>query len=93
MPRGEFGKLKGKICNVPLETLDVTNVLPRPNDSNSIVIIKFKRKKQYKSDYIYESVRPEHVTRFLEYLKENNHLYNEIEVSSENLNIYIILCA
>ena len=29
MPKGQTPKLKGSICNVPIDTNDVTNVLPR----------------------------------------------------------------
>ena len=47
-----------------------TNILPRTNELNSIVIIKFKRRSQYKND-MYEGVRPELVIRILEYRKHD----------------------
>ena len=34
MPKGQTPKLKGSICNVPIDTNDVTNILPRGADSN-----------------------------------------------------------
>ena len=34
MPKGQDPKLKGAICNVPLEADDVCNILPRGADSN-----------------------------------------------------------
>ena len=34
MPKGQGPKLKGAICNVPLEADDVYNILPRGADHN-----------------------------------------------------------
>ena len=42
MPKGQTPKLKGSICNVPIDTNDATNVLPRGADSNGIIMIKLK---------------------------------------------------
>ena len=44
MPKGNFPKLKGSICNVPIDTVDISDVLPREADSNDLVVIKLKRK-------------------------------------------------
>ena len=44
MPKGQTPKLKGSICNVPIDTNDVTNILPRGADINGIIMIKLKRK-------------------------------------------------
>ena len=37
--KGEFSKIKGNICNVPIETESVCNVLPRPIN-NGLIIVK-----------------------------------------------------
>ena len=76
MPRGEFRKIHGTICNLPLDSPDVVTKLPRGNDSNSIVILKLKRKLEYKGSVYYESVRPSILLEFLTFLKENNPLYS-----------------
>ena len=34
MPKGNFPKLKGSICNVPIDTVDISDLLPRGADSN-----------------------------------------------------------
>ena len=47
MPRGQIEKVSGTICNIPIDTTNVTNMLPRPADSNGLVIIKLKRKLEY----------------------------------------------
>ena len=85
MPRGEFRKIKGTICNVPLNSPDVVTKLPRGNDSNSIVIIKLKRKLEYKNNIYYESVRPEVLLEFLSFLKEANPLYSDIQLVHDNI--------
>ena len=43
MKEGQAPKLKGAICNFPLEADDVCNILPAEADSNGIIIVKLKR--------------------------------------------------
>ena len=40
--KGEFSKIKGNICNVPIETESVINVLSRPVNNNGLIIGKLK---------------------------------------------------
>ena len=47
MPKGQTPKLKGAICNVPLQADNVCHILPRGADSNGIVMVKLKRKLTY----------------------------------------------
>ena len=37
--KGEFSKIKGNICNVPIETESVCNVLPRPVNNNGLTCV------------------------------------------------------
>ena len=85
MPRGEFKKLKGKICNVPLDTKDIVDVLPRGSDSNSVLLLKLKRKLEYKNSVFYEAIRPDIVIDFLQYLKQENDLYNDVVINPDNI--------
>ena len=78
MPKGQMPKLKGSICNVPIDTADVANTLPQGADSNGIVMIKLKRKLVYRGHVYFEAVSPEAVRSALEYLKWNNPLYHDI---------------
>ena len=39
---------KGAICNVPIDVVSICNTLPRPADINVLVIVKLKRKLEYK---------------------------------------------
>ena len=48
MPKGQCLKLKGALCNIPIDVVDLCNTLLRPADSNGIIIVKLKRKLQYR---------------------------------------------
>ena len=85
MPKGQMPKIKGAICNVPFDTGEVFNVLPRGSDSTGIVMVKLKRKLMYTGHVIFEPVRPEKVELLLEYLKVNNHFYKDIVIDTDNI--------
>ena len=91
MPKGQSPKLKGSICNVPVESKDVCNVLPRGMDNNGVVLVKLKRKLCYRGHVYFEPVRPGIVVSALEYLKANNPLYKDVTIDSnysgENLSL------
>ena len=55
MPKGQFPKIKGSICNVPIDTADITNVLPRGADSNGLVMVKLKRKLSFRGHVYFEA--------------------------------------
>ena len=40
---GEFCKIKGSICNIPIETANTCNILPLATVSNGLIIVKLKR--------------------------------------------------
>ena len=42
MPKGQMPKLKGSICNVPIDTNELYNVLPRRSNSTGIIMVKLK---------------------------------------------------
>ena len=82
--------MKGVLCNVPIGVVDICNTLPRPADSNGIVIVKLKRKLQYRGHVYFESVRPGIIFRLLQYLKLNNSLYHDIEIDVKNIVSFLI---
>ena len=43
MPKDQSPKLKGAICNVPIDVVRTCNTLPRPADSNGLLIVKLKK--------------------------------------------------
>ena len=86
MPKGESPKLKGSVCNVPISEIDTNCMtLPRPSDSNGLIIVKLKRKVEYRSHVLFEPVRPSFVESFLKFLKQVNHLYSDIEINVNNI--------
>ena len=56
VPKGQSPKSKGALCNVPIDVIDACKILPRPADSNGIVIVKLKRKLQYRGHAYSESL-------------------------------------
>ena len=38
----EFSKIKGSICNVPIETANIPNIPKRSAVSNGIIVVKLK---------------------------------------------------
>ena len=79
MPKGQTPKLKGSICNVPVDT-NIANTLPQGADSNGIVMVKLKRKMVYRGHVYFEAVSPDLVRSALQYLKLNNPLYSDIVI-------------
>ena len=80
MPKGQTPKLKGSICNVPINTSDIVNTLPQGADSNGILMVKLKRKLMYRGHVYFEAVSPDVVLSALQYLKQYNPLYFDIEI-------------
>ena len=50
--KGHFAKIKGSIFNVPIETSNIFKVLPRPADSNGLILVKRKRHLKYQGHVI-----------------------------------------
>ena len=42
MPKGQQRKIKGAICNVPVNCDETCNILPRPPERSGIVLLKLK---------------------------------------------------
>ena len=88
MPKGNFPKLKCSICNVSFDTADVSNVLSRSANSNSLVVKKLKRKLTYSGHVYFEAVWPELLNQALMYVKKNNQLYSDVGVAIANISDY-----
>ena len=85
MPKGQMPKIKGSICNVPIDISEVHKILPRGADSNGLISVKLKRKLAYRGHVYFEPVRPEHVLHALEFLKANNPLYQDVVIAIEQI--------
>jgi hypothetical protein len=86
MPKGQQRKIKGAICNVLVECSQTCNVLPRPPDRSGIILLKLKRKLQFRGYVYFQAVRPQFVISALNWLIANNPLYRNIEIQCENIN-------
>ena len=85
MPKSQFPKVKGAIYNFPIDSVDVSSLLPRQADSNGLMIIKLKRKLEYKGHVYCEPISPRIVIELLEYLKLHNHLYKNVTIVPDNI--------
>ena len=79
--KGEFSKIQGGICNVPIETANVCNILPRPSVSNGLIFVKLKRDLKYRGHVYFEPVCPHIIYHVLTYLKSRNKFYEDISVT------------
>ena len=85
MPKGQSPKLKGALCNIPVEHVDVSSLLSRLADSKGLVTAKMKKKLEYKGHALFEPVRTRFIVDLLSYLKRVNYLYKDITIVQENI--------
>ena len=85
MPKGQQRKIRGAICNVPVSCEETCHVLPRPPDSSGIIMLKLKRKLQFRGHVYFQAVRPEVVLHALQWLQRNNALYENVAINLENI--------
>ena len=78
-------KIFGTICNVQVDTIEVTDLLPCSADSNKLVYVKLKRELEYHGHVLFEPVRPMILERLLWFLKENNLLHCNIAIKTESI--------
>ena len=83
LPRGKQKGIRGAAVNVPADLGPVCNLLPRLPPDAHIVSLKLKRKLEYKQAYLHDTIRPEKVITALNYLKNNNPLYADIEINED----------
>ena len=51
MHKGQSLKIRGAISNVPIDTIGISNTLPRQADSNGLIIVKLKRNLERRGHY------------------------------------------
>ena len=86
--KGEFAKIKGSICNIPIEVANICNILPRPADSNGFIAVKLRQDVKYRGYVYFESVRPNIIYQTLYYLKTHNKFYEDIFISEANNKLF-----
>ena len=88
MPKGKSLKIEDSICNIPVLEVDGNyKMLPRPANSNGLIIVKLKRKLEYKGHAVFKAVRPDVVVQFLEFLRSHSDLYLDIEINPANITV------
>ena len=80
MSKGQAPKMKGAICNVPINAADICDVLPRGMDNNGVVRVALKKRMCFKSNVYFQPVRPSFINEILLYLKNVNPLYSHIDI-------------
>ena len=79
--KGESSKINGSICNFPIETANVGNILTRTAVFNGLILVKLKRYLKYRYHIYVESARPHIVYQALTFLKSRNKCYEDISVT------------
>ena len=90
MPKGQQRKIKGAICNVPIECDDTCKILPRPPERSGIIMLKLKRKLQFRGHVYFQAVRPQLIFNALSWLKVNNPLYCNIIIDIQNISAELV---
>ena len=85
LPKSGIGAMVDRVVNVPLNDSDIVsnvNVFPRTLEQSAIVPIQFKRKKEFKANYLEALVRPQACREAVITLKRlGNKHYENVEVS------------
>ncbi|XP_078691416.1 uncharacterized protein LOC144921886 isoform X1 [Branchiostoma floridae x Branchiostoma belcheri] len=83
LPRGGQKAIQGSAVNVPSKLQPVISLLPRLPETAEVVPLKLKRKLCYKGHHMYEYIRPHCVMKGLQWLQQNNPLYNDISICED----------
>ncbi|KAG7999536.1 ATP-dependent DNA helicase PIF1 [Nibea albiflora] len=86
LPKGGQNGVHGPVTCVPANIIQTTNLLPRTSMEGSLLPVKLKRKLTYKGHYEYEYIDTAHIKEALQYLKENNVYYKEVNFNAEWFN-------
>ena len=85
MPKGQQRKVKGAICNVPVECDQTSSLLPRPPERSGIILLKLRRKFQFRGHVYFQAVRPHFVLQALQWLKANITLHKDIQIDVNDI--------
>lgn len=82
LPKGGQKNIHGPVVCVPSD-LKKTTMLLLKTDENMLLRVKLKRKLSYKGYYEYQFMNPVHLISALDYLKQNNIWYEDIEINRD----------
>ena len=85
MPKGQQKKVSGAICNVPFNCDKTCKILPRPPARSGIIMLKLKSKLEFLCHIYFQAVHPQLVENALNWLMQNNALYNNVTTDMSNI--------
>ena len=85
MPKGQQLKSKGSIINILVECDTTCSMLPHSPSVSGILMLKLKRKLNYRGHVYFQSIRPAMIRQALSFLKAHNHLYHKIGIDLANI--------
>ena len=59
MPKGQQRKIKGAICNIPVECDQTCNILPCLAERSGIMLLKLKRKLEFRGHVYFQVACPQ----------------------------------
>jgi hypothetical protein len=83
LPAGGQAGIQGSVVNVPVNTKQVCENLPRTMDESGLIAVKLKRALKYKGACSYKYIRPAAVVKALDYLRKNNKLYTDVTFNAD----------
>ncbi|XP_048048180.1 uncharacterized protein LOC125269321 [Megalobrama amblycephala] len=86
LPRGKQNGCHGPVVCVPVNTADVSNILPRNECDDKMIRIKLKRKLTYKGHYEYKYVHTDRVRNALKCLIRSNKWYKDVVINEQWIN-------
>ena len=89
MPKGQQRKIKGAICNIPVDCDQTCTTLPRPPERSGIIMLKLKRKMEFRGHVYFQAVRPQLILNALMWLKMNNPLYDNICIDIDKIDRHL----
>ena len=51
--KGDLAKIKGSVCNVPIEAAIICHILPRAAVSNELFVVKLQQDLKYRGHVIF----------------------------------------
>ena len=89
MPKGQERKIKGAVCNVPVNCDQTRKILPCPPERSGIILLKLKRKLQFRGHVYFQPARPEFIMTTLNWLTAYNPLYKDIQIDCGNMDVQL----
>ncbi|XP_073323364.1 uncharacterized protein [Pagrus major] len=86
LPKGGQNGVHGPVTCVPANIVQTSNLLPRTDMEGSLLPVKLKRKLTYKGHYEYQFVDSTRVRQALQYLKQTNVYYKDVEFNEVWIN-------